>query len=425
MRAMVVALALSIAAPAMAQSPGDWRNDKPGHTRRINLAALPPPFLTQSAGNAPQIVHRPAGVMPKVPVGDTVTAWASLDAPRAIRALPNGDVLVAETAAGRVMVLRPNGDRASVSVFASGLDGPFGMAVWPPASANQGPPRYLFIGEEGRVVRFPFALGDLHPTGPAQVVVRHLPTGGHSTRDLAVAPDGSRLFVSVGSGSNAGTGMPDQPPGGVAAWEAAHGLGATWGSERGRATVEWFTPEDGTLHPYANGIRNCAGLAVQPTTGAVWCATNERDGLGDDLPPDYATSVREGGFYGWPWYYMGAHADPRFDHARPDLAAKVIAPDVPLSPHNAPLGIAFGPDGSGYVTLHGSWNRATRSGYKLVRLPMRGDRPTGEIEDVMTGLVLNDDEVYGRPVGVAVTADGTILVTDDASGTVWRIARKS
>ena len=425
MRATLAALLLLVGGPVWAQSPGDWRNDTPGHVRRINLAALPPPFLSASAGNAPQVVARPSGVMPKVAPGEAVTAWAeNLNAPRAIRALPNGDVLVAETAAGRVLVLRPNGEHPSVSVFASGLDGPFGMAVWPPASANQGPPRYLYVGEEGRVVRFPYALGDLRATGPAQVVVPHLPTGGHSTRDLAVAPDGARLFVSVGSASNAGTGMPPQPPGGLAAWEASHGPGAAWGNEAGRAAVLWFTPEDGTLHPYANGLRNCVGMAVQPATGALWCATNERDGLGDDLPPDYATSVREGGFYGWPWYYMGSHADPRFTRARADLAAKTLVPDVPLQPHNAPLGIAFGPDGSGYVTLHGSWNRATRSGYKLVRLPMRGDRATGDVEDVMTGLVLSDDEVYGRPVGVAVAADGSILVTDDASGTVWRIAKK-
>ncbi len=186
----------------------------------------------------------------------------------------------------------------------------------------------------------------------------------------------------------------------------------------------WFTPADGTLHPFANGLRNCAGLAVQPATGDVWCATNERDGLGDNLPPDYATHVKEGGFYGWPWFYMGQHFDPRFQHARTDLLNRVTVPDVPLAPHNAPLGIAFGPDGSAYVALHGSWNRATRSGYKLVRLPVRGGRATGEIEDVMTGLVLDNDDVFGRPVGVAVEAGGAILVTDDAGGTVWRIAPK-
>ena len=417
---LAIAALLFLPLGAGAQSPGDWRADAPGHVRRINLAAMPPPFLTQSAGNAPQIVPRPAGVLPHVPPNMTVGAWVTgLTNPRAIRVLPNGDVLVAETSAGRIRLLRPGAAGPSASVVAGGLDAPFGMALWPPAD-----PRYLYVGEEGRVIRFAFAVGDVKVSGPAEVIVPRLPTGGHSTRDLAVAPDGSRLFVSVGSASNAGTGMPASPPGGIAGWEAARGLGAAWGRESGRATVEWFAPEDGTLHAYANGVRNCAGIAVQPGTGAVWCATNERDGLGDNLPPDYATHLTEGGFYGWPWFYLGAHFDPRWDGARPELAARTIVPDVPLPPHNAPLSIAFGPDGSGYVALHGSWNRATRSGYKLVRLPMRNGRATGEVEDVMTGLVLSDDEVYGRPVGVAVTGDGVLYVTDDAGGVVWRIAPK-
>lgn len=425
MRTFLTAAALLISTSAWAQSPGDWSRDAPGRIRSINLADMPPPFLTESAGNAPSIVRRPAGRLPQVPAGDTVTAWATgLAAPRAIRALANGDVLVAETAAGRVLVLRPNGDHPSNSVFASGLDGPFGMAVWPPASANQGPPKYLYVGEEGRVIRYAFTLGDTRAKTAPEIVVPHLPTGGHSTRDLAVSLDGSRIFVSVGSASNAATGLTGTPPGGVSAWEAVHGVGAAWGSEAGRAAVFWFTQTDGTLHPFATGLRNCAGLAVQPATGDVWCATNERDGLGDNLPPDYATHVKDGGFYGWPWFYMGQHLDPRFQHARADLRTRSIVPDVPLPPHNAPLGIAFGPDGSAYVTLHGSWNRATRSGYKLVRLPIRGGRATGEIEDVMTGLVLSDDDVFGRPVGVAVEPGGAILVTDDAGGTVWRIAPK-
>ena len=267
------------------------------------------------------------------------------------------------------------------TVFAAGLAQPFGIAFWPPAA-----PRYVYVAETTRVLRYPYAAGDLRPRGPAETVLSGLPEGGHWTRDLAAAPDGTRLFVAVGSGSNVATGMPHAPPGGLAAWQAAHGVGAAWGDEAGRAAVLQFAPEGGAPRPFATGLRNCSGLAVQPGSGALWCVVNERDGLGDDLPPDYATAVHEGGFYGWPWFYLGAHEDPRLAGRRPDLAGRVLVPDMLLQPHSAPLGLAFydiaaGPAafppayrGDAFVALHGSWNRARRTGYKVVRLHLHEDR---------------------------------------------------
>ena len=232
--------------------------------------------------------------------------------------------------------------------------------------------------------------------------------------------------------------MPPEPAGGTAAWETAHGVGAAWGKEANRAVVLQFAPEGGAPRPFATGLRNCAGLAVQPGTGALWCAVNERDGLGDDLPPDFVTAVREGGFYGWPWFYIGAHEDHQLALRRPDLAGRVLVPDVLLQPHSAPLGLAFyditaGPAafpadylGDAFVALHGSWNRARRTGYKVVRLRLHDDPQDaglrGRVEDFMTGFVVSDSEVWARPVAVAVAADGALLVTEDGNGTVWRIA---
>ena len=191
-----------------------------------------------------------------------------------------------------------------------------------------------------------------------------------------------------------------------------------------------FDPNGGDERLYAAGLRNCAALAIQPATGAPWCAVNERDGLGDDLPPDYATELRQGAFYGWPWYYIGAHPDPRLANARPDLQDKVTVPEVLIQPHSAPLGIAFydGPmfppeyRGDAFVTLHGSWNRALRTGYKVIRLRFANGRPTGEYEDFLTGFVVSDRTVWGRPVGVTVAQDGALLVSEDANGTIWRVA---
>jgi glucose/arabinose dehydrogenase len=412
----------------------DWRADAPGVLRRFDADALPEPHATASNSNWARVVPRPAGAAPRVPPGFAAMPWAGgLAMPRVIRRAPNGDIFLAESGAGRVLAFRaPPGTRkaGAATVFAAGLSQPFGIAFWPPSA-----PRFVYVAETARVLRYPYANGDLQALGPAEPVLTGLPEGGHWTRDLAVSPDGTRLFISVGSASNVAADMPPTPPGGIAAWEDVHGPGAAWGEEANRAVVLQFAPEDGTPRPFATGLRNCSGLAVQPSTGALWCAVNERDGLGDDLPPDYATALREGGFHGWPWFYTGAHEDPRLAGLRPDLAGRALVPDVLLQPHSAPLGLAFYDIGAGpaafpaayrgdaFVALHGSWNRDRRTGYKVVRLRLHDDpRLRGTVEDFATGFVVSDREVWGRPVGVAVAADGALLVSDDAGGTVWRIA---
>jgi glucose/arabinose dehydrogenase len=259
--------------------------------------------------------------------------------------------------------------------------------------------------------------------------------GGHSTRDIAFSPNGKAMYVSVGSGSNVAEHMPKKTVADAQAFEAQHGLGAAWGSETDRADVLVFSPEGGPPHTYATGIRNCVGLALNPSSHDLWCATNERDGLGDNLVPDYVTRVKAGGWYGWPWYYMGGVEDPRLKGQRPDLAGKVTDPDVPVQPHSAALELTFYPqgaagsaafpaayDGDAFVALHGSWNRQLRTGYKVVRVKLKGGAPTGDYEDFLTGFVLDKDQVWGRPVGVTVAHDGALLVSEDANGIIWRVS---
>ena len=344
---------------------------------------------------------------------------------------PDGDVFVAESSAGRIRVFHTAAGAAHPAgseVFAAGLDLPFGIAFWPPGPT----PIYVYVGETGRVVRYPYRAGSGIAAGPAEIVVPHLPEGGHWTRDVAFSADGQTLFVSVGSASNIAGEMQTSPPGGAAAWQTAHPPGSLWGAEADRADVLRFDPQGGHPGIVATGLRNCAGLAVQPQTGALWCAVNERDGLGDDVPPDYATHVAPGAFYGWPWFYIGDHADHRAPGSAAAVDARVTVPDVLIQPHSAPLGITFYPnsggtfpaayDGDAFVALHGSWNRAMRTGYKVIRIRMHGGQPVGGYEDFVTGFVADDDSVWGRPVDVAVAQDGALLVTEDGNGTIWRIA---
>jgi len=409
---------------------GDWKQDAPGVRRRITAGDLPAPFATPSAANTPRVVAGKKGALPKVPPGFAVAPVVTgLEGPRLLRVAPNGDIFVAETRASRVRVLRldPDGSLQAKETFADGLSLPFGIAFYPP-----GPdPQWVYIGNTDSVVRFPYRNGDLTPRGEGETIVSGLATGGHSTRDVAFSLDGEHMYVSVGSLSNAGEDMEAKTDELAAAWDAEkHAIGAGWGGEEGRADVLEFTPEGKDRRIYATGIRNCVGLAVHPRTADIWCATNERDGLGDNLAPDYVTRVRAGGFYGWPWYYIGSHPDPRLNGQRLDLKGKAIVPDTLLQPHSAPLQMTFYDgsqfpeqyQGDGFAALHGSWNRAKPTGYKVVRIVLKNGTPTGEYDDFLTGFGIDDKQVWGRPVGVAVAKDGALLVSEDGNGTIWRIS---
>jgi glucose/arabinose dehydrogenase/mono/diheme cytochrome c family protein len=391
----------------------DFRYEEPGKTRKITVADLPKPFATQSAGAQAHMVPRPEGVWPKVLPGFKVEMYAQgLNNPRMIRTAPNGDYFVAESMSGRIHVFRgvsADGKAEKESVYATGLNRPFGIAFYP-----QGPnPQWLYIGDTDEVVRFPYKNGDLEAAGKPEHVA-DLPSNGrgHWTRDVRFTLDGKKMLVSVGSASNIDD--PDTTP-----------------AEKNRADVLEFNPDGSGMKVYAYGIRNCVGEEINPKTGELWCSVNERDALGDNLVPDYITSVKPGGFYGWPWWYMGDHQDPRHEGKHPELKDKAIVPDVLLNPHNASLGFIFYNgkqfpseyDGDIFAAEHGSWNRSARVGYEVIRVPLHGTgHATGEYEDFMTGFVLPSGDVWGRPVAVTVATDGSLLVTDDGSNSIWRIS---
>jgi len=437
----------------------DWSQQQPGVRRKITLADLPQPNPAEAVNNTPHVIPRPADAWPLAPVGFKVTLYAGGDTtpmqradnkqfmtlsggtftmPRLIRTAPNGDLFLADSGAGTIFILRgagPDGKAAHIEKFATGLDHPFGIAFYPIDN-----PKYVYVGNATTIQRFPYHLGDLHATGPAETMVPDIPGyaqltgGGHWTRDVAFTKDGQHMLVSVGSGSNVDD--PDTHP-----------------REFHRADVLEFTPEGKFIEVYAYGIRNCVGEAINPITGQLWCSTNERDNLGNRLVPDYVTSIKEGGFYGWSWYYMGGHQDPRLpqpcadgtgpnaqaavltaDEAksckRTDLSSKVITPDVLVQPHMASLEMTFYPsagefpeqyDGDGFAAEHGSWNRKNRAGYEVIRIPMHNGHADGSYEDFLTGFVTKDGQVWGRPVGVAIAMDGSMFVTDDGSRSVWHV----
>lgn len=389
----------------------DWANERPGNRYVIKPSDLPKPYATDSAPNQSKVVPRPANAWPKVPPGFKIDqALTGLDEPRTIITAPNGDLFLAESNPGRIRVLRGFGADGKVvtnEVFATGLTMPYGIAFYPP-----GPnPQYVYIGNTNSIVRFPYKNGDLKATGPAEAVAS-IPGGGrygggHWTRSLVFSNDGRKLYVGVGSRAN----VSDD------------------NSEKDRADVLEFNPDGSGMRIYASGVRNASGLAMHPQTGQLWVAVNERDALGDDLAPDYVTHIQEGGFYGWPWYYTGPNQDPRFAGKHPELKEKVIVPDVLLQSHSAPLTLSFYEGtqfpaeyrGDLFVTSHGSWNRAHRTGYKIVRVYTPNGKATGEYQDFVTGFVVNDADVWGRPVGVTVAGDGALVFTDDASNSVWRV----
>jgi glucose/arabinose dehydrogenase len=380
---------------------------------KITAQDLPAPNATASAGNGPKLVPRADGMWPKAPAGFTVQQYATgLDNPRAIRTAPNGDLFLAESSSGKIKVFRgvtADGKPQQTSVFAAGLNQPYGIAFYPPGPS----PQWVYIGNTDAVVRFAYRNGDLQASGPAQHLA-DLPHGGdHWTRDVQFTPDGKKMFVAVGSSSNVDD--PDTNP-----------------DEKNRADILEFNPDGSGMLVYAYGIRNAgAGLAINPKSGELWCSVNERDGLGDNLVPDYITRVEKGGFYGWPWWYMGGHQDPRQEGKHPELKDKTLVPDVLLQPHTASLqmtfyeGRQFPPEYQGdiFASQHGSWNRSVRVGYEVIRVPMhQTGRASGEFEDFVTGFVVDNGHVWGRPVGIAVAQDGSLMMTDDGSNSIWRVS---
>ena len=417
----------------------DWPNDRPGRVHRVDVDSLPEPFETDSAVNFPQVVDRPEGAELMVPEGFSVEVFTSeLQAPRKMVVAPNGDIFVAETSSGRIKVMRPNGDGsapASIDVFGQGLQQPLGIGFYPPGNN----PEWVYVAEVNRVVRYPYSVGDTVASGVPEVVIPQLSPvgGGHYTRDLVFSSDGSQMYVSVGSQSNVAEDIEKKAAAEIQAWEAEHGLGAAWGVEENRASVMVFEVgnEEATGRLFATGLRNCVGMTLQPETGDIWCAVNERDQLGDDLVPDYVTRVREGDFFGWPWYYMGDNEDPRLADHRPDLAGKTINPDVPFVSHSASTDVLFYPRqqsgssafpeeyrGQGFAVLHGSWNRAHRTGHKIVMLPIENGEPTGEYIDFLVGFIAEDGNPWGRPVAATVAQDGSMLLSDDGANVIYRIS---
>jgi glucose/arabinose dehydrogenase/mono/diheme cytochrome c family protein len=391
----------------------DFRYEQPGKVRKITLQDLPAPYATPSADNGPDVVARPANVWPQAPAGFKVELYATgLNNPRLLRTSPNGDIFVAESEAGDIRVFRgitKDGRPEEMSVFASGLNQPYGINFYPP-----GPnPQWVYVGQTDAVLRFPYHNGDMKAMGKPQHIASLPAGGGHWTRDIQFSPDGRKMFVGVGSRSNVDD--SDTHPG-----------------EKNRANILQFNPDGSGMHVYAYGIRNPGGgLAVNPKTGELWCSVNERDALGNNLVPDYITHVQEGGFYGWPWWYMGGNQDPRLKGKHPELKSKVITPDVLIQAHSASLEPAFYTGkqfpaqygGDIFAAEHGSWNRAPRAGYEVIRIPLhQTGHATGEYQDFLTGFVLPNGDAWGRPVGVTVAPDGSLLVSDDGSNSIWRVS---
>jgi glucose/arabinose dehydrogenase len=421
---------------------GDWHKDAPGLMRKITPADIIAPLATPSSANRSVIIPRPADAQLKTMQGFAVNAFASnIDGARVIRQAPNGDIFISQSRPGnvkigdqvvpqkgKITVLRPSADRSKVQAmetFVDELKDPYGIAFYP-----SGPnPKWVYVGMQGQVVRYPYHNGDLRSTGQGEVVVKGLPVGGHWTRDVVFSLDDQTMFLAVGSSSNVAIDMEGKPAD-LASWEKEHGVGGAWGNETDRAVVLAYTPDGQKRRVFATGIRNCSGLTIQPVTSAVYCSTNERDLLGDNTPPDYITRVKEGGFYGWPWIYHADHEDLRpAGGARPDLRGKAIEPDALIQPHSAPLGMAFNPGGmfpsewtgDAFAALHGSWNRSFHTGFKIIRLPVKNTQLVGTYQDFVMGFTSGEDSVWGRPVNVSFINDGSMLFSDDANGVIYRV----
>ncbi len=382
---------------------------KPGLARKITAADLPQPMTPAGRGGGGRAGARPDGAMPQAPAGFQVGIFvdSGLTQPRQIRRAPNGDIFVADTRGGAIRIYRgmtADGKPQTSSTFGE-LSNVFGINFYP-AGPN---PQWVYATNTVSLVRFPYKSGDLKATGAAETLVSDLPSGGHSTRDIVFSQDGKSLLLAVGSGSN----NSDNE------------------REFHRANILEYTPEGKFVGIYASGIRNPVGLAINPETGELWTSINERDNLGDNLVPDYVTHVQRGGFYGWPWFYIGGNQDPAHKGKHPELKSKVLVPDVLLQAHSASLGMTFYDgkmfpadySGDAFVAEHGSWNHSQGSGREVIRIPIEKGRATGVYQDFLTGFVTGGT-AWGRPVGVAVASDGSLLVTDDGAAVIWRVTHK-
>ncbi len=397
---------------------GDWRSDAPGVARKITVPDLPPPSSNVLAVNRARVINRPADAQLRVSPGFKIELYASgFRDPRFLLTAPNGDIFVVESRANQIKVVRDtNGDGkpdVTETFVERGLNKPFGVAFYPPGDE----PQFLYVANTDGVIRFPYRNGDLKARGPAELLAARLSggaarlrSGGHWTRDIVFSPDGKKMYVSIGSRSN----VSDNA------------------AEADRARIFEFNPDGTDRKVYAWGIRNAVGIAFRPGSSELWMSTNERDEIGEDLPPDYISSVRPGGFYGWPWFYLGNHSDPRHKGKHPELADKVIVPDVLVQAHSATLNLCFYTGdqfpseykGDIFAGFHGSWNRMKRTGYKVVRVPFDHStgKARGEYDDFVTGFVTPEGKVWGRPVGITVAKDGSLLISEDGNGTIWRVS---
>jgi glucose/arabinose dehydrogenase len=387
-------------------SSGAWAADIPGQQFSISPASLPKPYATPAVDNTSQVIPRPARTLPKAPDGFVVSVFAArVPHARWMTVAPNGDVFLAESDAGKVVVLRPSPDgthAAKIATYASGFDRAHGLAIRNGA---------LYVADVKSIWRLRYVDGTLQGPGKRRHIADTTPARGvgHFTRDIVFDSKGD-LFLTVGSHENLGE---DALP---------------------YASVQKVNP-DGTLSMFASGLRNPVGIAFYPGTDDLYVTVNERDGLGDNLPPDYLTRIHQGDFFGWPYAYTGPHADPDDGSKRPDLVARTKTPDVLFAAHSAPLGLVFYEGsqfpadyrGDAFVALHGSWNSAHPTGYKVVRIKFSNGRPQNGYQNFVTGFwdgSTSPPRVWGRPVGLALAKDGSLLIADDAANTVWRVAYK-
>ncbi len=412
---LVAAISGQTAKPKVAPTSASASPD--GRRIVIKPDGLPQPFHTESVRNPPKVVPQPDGARLEVAPGFDVSVFSEGDyrTPRWVIEGPNGDLFLADSESGpqgnRIYLLRDKNKDGKIDnaterfTFVTGLNRPFGMAI-----QKIGANTYFYVGNTDSIVRFKYKVGETKLEGAPEKLF-DVPPGGHWTRDVLFSRDGKKMYVSVGSLSNVNEGEPPI-----------------------RAAISEYNP-DGTGHRiFASGIRNPVGLAWNPANGELWTAVNERDLIGDDLVPEYATSVKDGGFYGWPDCYIGKNLDPRVKNPRMNLVERVIVPDVLIEPHSAALGIAFYTgkmfpreyQGDAFVALHGSWNRKNRTGYKVIRIPFEKGKPEGGYENFLTGWVPDEtaQEVWGRPVGVTVIRDGSLLVVDDGGKKIWRVTHK-